>query len=270
MKRVLKLAEPPELIRYRRAAPQSTWDQMKVAPHFGGPAAYVACRQTLLSDQGGICAYCEIDIRDNDPLKCRVEHFHPKSDVTPAHNWSLDWNNLLAVCAGGSYKHGTVPHSLEPLSKNLSCDAHKDQMIQSNKLSANCEGWILSPLEIAANPSLFKLEWTTGNLKPNEDYCVAHPDWPNNQHADISTLIQHTIDILNLNCDRLSQARLVLIRDVERNKKKQRDQGYSATVGLSNLIPRYFNTRWPQFFTTIRICLGVAAESHLTSINFQG
>ncbi len=243
---------------------------MRDDANFGGPGAYEACRSQLLTDQGGICAFCEIAIHDNDPLKCRVEHFHPKSDISPAHNWALDWNNLIGVCAGGSYRYGIEPHTQEPLAQNLSCDAHKDQMIQSGSLSAQCEGWILNPTQLIASPSLFQVEKSTGKLRPDIAHCTAIPAWPGNQHADVQTLVQHTIDMLNLNCDRLCRARLALVRDIERNKKKQRDQGFSAQQGLGNLATHYLRRRWPGFFTTIRICLGAAAESHLANLAFQG
>lgn len=86
MKQVLRQQEPVELVDYRRAVPHSTWEQLKSDVHFGGPVAYNACRTQLIADQGGICAFCEIDIRSNDPRQCRIEHFHPKSDISNAHN----------------------------------------------------------------------------------------------------------------------------------------------------------------------------------------
>lgn len=67
MKRVLKQGEPIALTNYRNRVPRSTWPEMKDDAHFGGPIAYDACRAQLISDQGGLCAFCEIDIRDNDP-----------------------------------------------------------------------------------------------------------------------------------------------------------------------------------------------------------
>lgn len=270
MKRVQRRQEPASLSTYRQRAPQSTWDQMKQDPHFGGPVAYDSCREQLIADQGGLCAYCEIDISDNNPLKCRVEHFHPKSDISPAHNWALDWNNLLAVCAGGSYKYGHAPHTLEPLARNLSCDAHKDQMIQSDRLEEECEGWILDPATLIDMPSLLSLEKSTGKLAPDINQCLLLQGWPqNNKHPDLKTLVQHTIDMLNLNCDRLCQARLKVIRDIERNKKKQRDMGHTPQQGLSNLAAHYLRFRWPGFFTTIRLCLGSAAEAHLAGLHYQ-
>jgi uncharacterized protein (TIGR02646 family) len=270
MKRVLKHQEPAELTSFRNAAPQSTWQQMRDDTSFGGPLAYDTCRSRLLADQGGLCAYCEIAIHDNDPLKCRIEHFHPKSDISPVHNWALDWNNLLGVCAGGSYKFGTAPHTQEPLAQNLSCDAHKDQMIQSGRLPAKCEGWILDPVQLMASPTLFNVEKSTGKLLPDIASCAAAPAWSHNQHADVQALVQHTIDMLNLNCDRLCQARVAIVRNIEHNKKKQRDQGFSPRQGLSNLASEYLRQCWPGFFTTIRICLGGAAEVHLIGMAFQG
>lgn len=272
MKRVLRQQEPAELTQYRRAVPHGTWDNFKSDANYGGRDAYAACRVQLITDQGGICAFCEIDIRDNDPLQCRIEHFHPKSDISNAHNWALDWSNLLAVCAGGSYKYGEPPYTQEPLTGNLSCDAHKDQMIQSGELSAQCEGWIINPAELIASPCLFHLEKSTGKLR-SADLAnrAAFPAWPgNNQHSDVQTLVQHTIDMLNLNCDRLCNARLVIIRDIEHNKKKQRDAGFSPKQGLGNLANRYLRQRWPGFFTTIRLCLGKAAEMYLKDLPFQG
>ncbi|NOU01076.1 MAG: TIGR02646 family protein [Gallionella sp.] len=271
MKRVLKGNEPTALVNYRGAVPLSLWDEMKNNPHHGGQNTYQDCRNELVNQQGGLCAYCEIDIRDNDPLKCRVEHFHPKSDVDPQHNWALDWQNMLAVCNGGSYQYVDVSgFHLEPMSKNLSCDEHKNTMTQTNKLSAQCEGWIFNPLQLAAFPNLFSLEKNTGRLLPNSVACRVHVPIENNKHPSVEALVQCTIDMLNLNCERLAAGRLLVIRDIEGNKKKQRQAGFDAQQGLGNLAQRYFQTQWKAFFTTIRLCLGQAAEAHLQSINYEG
>lgn len=271
VKRVLKGIEPRALAAYRSAVPHGTWEQMKSDPHHGGQQAYQDCRCDSIHDQKGLCAYCEIGIRDNDPLKCRVEHFHAKSDIASTHNWALDWWNMLAVCNGGSNPHvDQAGFHLEPMSKNLSCDAHKDRMIQAGRLSVQCEGWLLNPLQLAASPSLFCLEKNTGHLLPDSAACAASPPWPDNRHSSVEALVQHTIDMLNLNCDRLTQARLCIVRDIERNKKKQRQADYTAAQGLANLARFYFKPQWPCFFTTIRLCLSPAAETHLQGIAYQG
>lgn len=271
VKRVLKGAEPPQLKRYRNAVPASTWKQMKNDVHYGGQKAYKDCRSDAIKHQKGLCAFCEINIRENHPLKCRVEHFHPKSDQTSAHNWALDWQNMLAVCNGGSRSEiSDSAFYLQPTKENLSCDASKDRMIQSGKLQEVCEGWILDPLQIPSFPSLFRVHKGTGKLEPDLASCTACEPWPGNQHADLAALVQHTIDMLNLNCDRLMQARLRVIRHIERNKKKERMNGCDGQQGLNNLARRYFRNPWPGFFTTIRCCLGQAAENYLNNIEFQG
>ncbi|EKD33906.1 MAG: hypothetical protein ACD_75C02551G0002 [uncultured bacterium] len=271
MKRVVHGSEPAGLTRYRDAEPAGTWEQMKNDLHSGGRNAYGDCRRQLIHDQGGLCAYCEIGIHDNDPLQCRVEHFHPKSDISPVYNWALDWNNLLGVCAGGSYARGNSPaHYLPPMRDNLSCDAHKDRMIQSGKLAEHCEGWILNPIQLQASPCLFKLEKSTGKLRPDPETCAVSPAWPGNQHLNLQTLVQHTIDMLNLNCDRLSEARRRIIWDIESNKKKQRLRGYSPEQGLRNLVEHFLRKEWPEFFTTIRLCLGRAAERYLAATHYRG
>lgn len=79
--------------------------------------------------------------------------------------------------------------------------------------------------------------------------------------------------MLNLNCDRLCMARRSIIWDIERNKKRQRDKGFSAADGMRNLAEFYLqrsHATWPGFFTTIRLCLGVHAEAHLKLIGYQG
>ncbi len=271
MKRILKGNEPSTLTAYRNAAPLSQWDEMKNNPHYGGQQSYQDCRTELVIQQGGLCAYCEIDIHDNDPLKCRVEHFHPKSDVNPQHNWALDWQNMLAVCNGGSYQYiAANGFYLEPMNENLSCDAYKDRMVQSDKLPTQCDGWILNPTQLAAFPVLFILEKHTGKLLPNSVTCGNVLSFANNQHVSVEVLVQHTINMLNLNCERLTTARLLVVRDIENNKKKQRQHGFSPQQGLGNLAQRYFQYQWKAFFTTMRLCLGQPAEDYLQSTNYQG
>lgn len=267
MKRVIRLDEPAELTGYRADNPVGTWEQMRADA--AGREAYEAVRRKLLDGQGSLCGFCEIGLHDIDPLKCRVEHFHPKSDTSTAHNWALDWQNMIAVCMGGSQRHQQPPHALEPLPENLSCDAHKDQMIQTHRLDEHCEGWIINPLDLPAFPSLFFLEKSTGRLLPDEQACAGIA-LPGNKHRGTHELVQHTIDMLNLNCARLCEARLRVVWDIERNKKLLRERQVPADQALYRLAERYFRQSWPAFFTTIRFCLGTAAEQYLTDAGFQG
>lgn len=268
MKPVAKAAEPASLQAYRQMQPQAAWETLRSDALHGGQQAYADIREQTHQDQGGLCAYCEIDIRANDPLKSRVEHFHPKSDRSTPTNWALDWHNMLAVCAGGSYRYAEAPYTLEPLTENLSCDAHKDQLIQQKRLAEHCEGWILHPLQLPGWPvSLFSLCKSTGMLRANAAKCCQFDPFPGNQHADMQTLVEYSIVALNLNCERLREARLRVIRDIENNKKKQRQAGFGPQQGLENLAQQYLRSRWRGFFTTICLCLGGVADNYLTINN---
>lgn len=270
MKRVLKGNEPASLQAFRQAQPQASWDQLRNDPINGGMQAYADIRSESNLTQGGLCAYCEIDISDNDPLKSRVEHFHAKSDTGTPTNWALHWPNMLAVCKGGSYSHSAAPYTLEPITKNLSCDAHKDRLIQQGQMPEACEGWVIDPLLLPSVPHLFVINKTSGELRADDAACANAPVWPNNQHVDMKTLVDFTIAALNLNCQRLCDARRLVIFDIEHNKKKLSKSGLSAQQGLSLLAERYLRKQWPGFFTTICLCLGRAADSQLKKIHYQG
>ena len=270
MKRVLKQGEPASLQTYRQKQSAATWEDMKTDALHGGQQAYRDIRKQTHQDQGGLCAYCEIDLHDHDRLKSQIEHFHPKSDITMHHNWALDWNNMLAVCRGGSYKHHEAPHYMQPLKENLSCDAHKNHWIQKGGLGEALEGLLLNPLLVPTRPSLFTINKFAGEISPCEVQCNAVAPWPQNQYADVKTLVEKTIVVLNLNCRRLCEARLCVIRDIEQNKKKQREAGLTSQQGLAALAQRYLRSPWPRFFTTICLCLGSAADAYLQENAYQG
>ena len=268
MKRVSKGAVPEALQNYMDSNPEATWEEMSDDNMYGGGQAAHDCRNQAIHDQKGLCAYCEQKISSDDPIHRRIEHFHPKSDKIGTHNWSLDWNNMLATCDGGSssLQQERVIH---PLPGNLSCDAHKDRMVQTGRLQEDCEGYLLNPLAIPAFPNLFKLDKGTGHLISDESSCAV-VDVDGNTFGTTQELVLNTIDMLNINCNRLAERRRLIVIDVERNKKRLRQRGYTYAEAPGKLIDRYFNTRWPEFFTTLRCCLGSAAEDYLKSINYQG
>lgn len=135
MKRVLKGAEPPLLLAYRQKSPQNTWEQFCKSD-----ARKNEIQQQLKADQGGLCAYCEINLLDaagTDKADFRVEHFHPKSDTSSGMNWHLHWPNLLGCCHGGS-RSDVVDASKRATTPDHSCDVPKKDK--------NLTGVILNPL----------------------------------------------------------------------------------------------------------------------------
>ncbi|MGN7610756.1 retron system putative HNH endonuclease [Magnetococcales bacterium HHB-1] len=270
MKRILKGNEPESLKNYRDEKPNARWERMKGEDK----ESYKDCRKNALKDQKGLCAYCEIKINannDSEHLRCRIEHFHPKSDQSSDHNWGLDWHNIIVTCHGGSNRYDEEPgHYKPPTPENLSCDAYKNRMIQKNELEEICEGWIINPQDLPSFPSLFRLEESSGKLSPNESTCT-QIEYPGNHHATTAELVKHTIDMLNLNCDRLTERRSLLINHINRLKAQERQKGMNRHQGLTNIARRYFSRDlWPEFFTTVYLCLGSTAESYLRSISYEG
>jgi len=234
----------------------------------GGSYAAHDCRDQAIADQCGLCAYCEREITSHKPLQRRIEHFHPKSDRSEARNWGLDWENMLAVCDGGS-GGSQDEQKTHPLPKNLSCDAHKDRMIQIGNLPVCCEGYLLNPLDVPAFPNLFAFEKGSWRLMPDET-CCASVNVAGNVYETTAELVAHTISYLNLNCERLTDSRMRLVYNIERNIKKLREHGFKPTDIPEKLVQRYFRKKWPEFFTTLRCLLGAAAEDYLVSSDFQG
>lgn len=229
---------------------------------YQGQQAYADCRSKVFADQGNICAYCECGLDVTYGHLCRVEHVHQKSDISTTHNWALDWNNMLGVCIGGC-------RSAHQLPDNLSCDAYKDHKIQTGQLPLACEGWILNPLQMQAFPSLFDFDKSTGCLIPNAEDCSSITI-AGNQHETTEKLVQHTINMLNLNCDRLLQERIKMRDAIEAKKKEKRKKSIPAALALQDIAQHYLQRRWHTYFTTIRCCLGQYAENYLLSINYQG
>jgi uncharacterized protein (TIGR02646 family) len=247
VKRVLKSAEPQALAAFRTANPNATWEQMRDDALGHGRQAYQDCRAQAMSDQHGLCAYCESKLDPAKPHKCRVEHVRPKSHTATWHNLALDWHNLLAVCNGGETE-GSIA---TPLPANLSCDAHKkDSTIE------------VSPLEIPAFPNVFAFDKATGHLMPDHAACAKVNIAPDK--------LERSMETLNLNCARLARLRRSVLFDMERRKKTLRGKRHTAQSGAPLLADGYFKNTWPEFFSTIRCCLGQAAEDSLHSINYCG
>lgn len=263
MKRIEKSPEPENLKLFREANPHARWEP-DLRPYEGGNL-YREVVAACLSDQGGICAYCEIDITKS-PLFKRIEHFHSKSDDTGPVNWSLVWDNLFGVCNGGSKKLDVSGHFLPPLPNNLSCDAHKEFLSKRNTELTSPEGLILNPLTVPDRPNLFKLEMSSGKLLPDIENCALVVITPN-RFATTADLVTNTIMVLNLNCDRLCECRRRVIWDLENFKKTGRDRKTKPEVFMALTSRRKFGRRWPEFFTTWRCLLGEYGEIVISGTN---
>jgi len=87
MKHIPQGQEPAGLAAYRQNHPHGTWDDFK-----NEVLAYQALLDEIKNRQYGLCAYCEIDLKnDGVTVDQLVEHFHPKQDSNQYHNWGLDF-----------------------------------------------------------------------------------------------------------------------------------------------------------------------------------
>ena len=255
MKKVSKGIEPALLEGYRTAKPTNTWEQFKHSK-----TRREETQSQLVVDQGGLCAYCEIDLlpkAGTDEADFRVEHFHPKSDQTTAHNWHLDWQNLLGCCHGGSQKN-VVDAANRFTSPDHSCDVPKGKRVLDNV--------ILNPLHLPAFPRLFSCERATGHLTVDSDNC---------DQANVSVAkAQNTIDELNLDAERLKRLRKAVLNDLNDQIRARVAQGMSIGDVRENfakaILRKNASGHWPKFFTSIRSYLGNEAEKQLRKSHYSG
>lgn len=255
MKNIVKGAEPNALKNYTAINPNNTWKQFA-----GKKPRRRSVQQQLISDQGGICAYCEIDLRPavgNSKSDFRVEHFHPKSDQVAGHNWHLDWKNLLAVCHGGSQADVVEP-TVRHTTPNHSCDVPKG--------NNDWDTVILNPTQLASYPSLFRFDRSTGAVQIDQGNCQA-------ANIDIAKA-QATVDNLHLDSIRLRNLRKPVLDQLNQQLLSMVQTGTPLEEARQRLaralLTKNANHHWPAFFSAIRYYLGRAAEQQLQAIGYRG
>jgi len=87
-------------------------------------------------------------------------------------------------------------------------------------------------------------------------------------------LAQATVATFNLNCRRLSEARMRVHKAIENQIKRLRENSPQPETHYPSLVQRYLaksaDGNWKPFFTMIRWRFGAIAEEYLQSINYQG
>jgi uncharacterized protein (TIGR02646 family) len=256
MKKVLKSPEPSELKNYKERSDQkmqsssrfSKWKDVK-----GNRETYDAIRTTLLSDQKGLCAYCEMALTTENRS---VEHFIPCEISTKEKNHDLDWSNMLAVCLdpGGLEKTNSQPIKIEK--SDFCCGKKKNNFVP--------DGRLLNPLELPVS-RLFRFNSEDGRIEPDDIAC---------QQVGIPLEnLEFTIEMLNLNVTRLREKRLAVIETIIETLNEL-DDGIIDPIDLDRQVAEiYFGDgtkNWPRFFTTIRWVLKEGAEQHLKEISYSG
>ncbi|RVU83712.1 TIGR02646 family protein [Leucothrix sargassi] len=255
MKRIVRGQEPQGLLQFRQRNPDKTWKQFKQF----NKATLRELQTAIRSQQGGLCAYCEIDFcppRSSGAPDSRIEHFHPKSDKKGGHNWHLDWSNLYGCCHGGT-RPNVADAKSRYTSPDHSCDVPKGDQ--------NLDGLILDPVTIPAYPPLFDVA-RNGIISVNERNCY---------HADIeANLATGSITHLRLNAERLKRLRRAELNAINQMLGDLVAQGMSVKAAreklAKGLLRKDKQGRWPKFFSSIRSYLGKAAERQLKAIGYSG
>jgi uncharacterized protein (TIGR02646 family) len=220
----------------RGGYPSASWEDFKNEDQ----DAYKYLVKYIVNHQKGLCAYCEINLTETDRM---IEHVHPKSDMASGHNWGLDFRNLLATCKGGSNRYPADQNRyVAPLPANLSCDQSKHDKILDNV--------IIHPRDIPLAPSVFRVGMT-GEIQPS----VTHHE----QSGISGQKITATIDELNLNCNRLKDAR----RKVWDMLVEFEQRGETTDNLMRDFLLPDINGRLYQFFTTIRSYFAQEADDFL-------
>lgn len=258
MKKIIKtFPSPSGLTDYLANNPLDTWDQFRG----NEPAACNAVKNQLVRDQGGLCAYCEIDthisINGVGLDDFRVEHFHPKG-VEGNHNYGLDWENLLGVCHGGSQQYVAIPS--RHTSPDHSCDVPKG----NQKLKEV----ILDPVkDVPAFPNIFEyieLGVDAGKVVVDKSNCP----------PGLQAKAEQTINKLCLDAPRLNRLRKDVIDKLREEISNAIDSGQAMEDAMNDLAMAFFtptaNGYWQPFFSCIRWYLGSSAEKQLHAISYQG
>ena len=184
MKTIRELNKPtPALAEYCDVVGDDVnWDEFR--SHNSGES-YRELRDALTQNQHGLCAYCEIAIRG---WRRQIEHVIPQSDDELGKAKALDIANMVACCMGGTVQDDEDRYR-RPVGHNTSCGQAKG--------SQNDENFI-DPRILPALPSLLRVI-DNGLIEADENACETAGFLP--------ARVTRTIEILNLNAERLRSAR---------------------------------------------------------------
>ena len=236
MKTIRALNNPtPGLVGYLNAVGSTAnWEDFR--SHNSG-ASYRELRDALTQNQHGLCAYCEIEIKGR---RRQIEHVIPQSsDKTKA----LDIANMVASCMGGTVSVSDEDHYRMPLRHNMSCGPAKGNQNDEN---------FIDPRILPVLPSLIRVI-DNGLIEADKNACQLAGFLPDH--------VTRTIEILNLNAERLRLAREKRwngleeeLKQIEEELGKIDDQKINAWI-RSELTPDE-DDRLVSFFTTTRSFFG--------------
>lgn len=261
MKKITKSNEPDALNEYRELNPIDDWK--KGFKRNAGKQPNIDVRQALLSEQKGLCVYCEIDLKDgggNAINDFRVEHFYPENPKpedkrNDSINYALHWPNMFGCCTGGNTK-SVVDSDIRYTNPEFSCDVDKANNDWTSQL--------LDPLlDIPAFPPIFEFN-EDGNMSVKAD-C------PNT----IKTKAEHSIILLKLDSSRPVKFRQSTIEKLRAQLMELTEVGQiefeeAMKILAESHLSKDKDGNYQAFFSTIRWYLGPDGENYLESVDYDG
>ena len=237
MKKIRELNDStPGLSEYvNLAGSKANWEKFR--SHNSGMSQR-ELRDSLIQNQHGLCAYCEIKLTETDR---QIEHVIPRSDPQHGAAREVDITNMIACCVGGT-------RSKTRKRGGPSCGQAK-----GNKNDEN----FIDPRLLPAQPSLTKILHdgrNDGRITVDEEACKSE-NIP-------AARVRKTIEILNLNAEWLQLERTKYRKElVERSK--QYDNPDTMNAWIRTLLTPDENGQLTPFFTTTRSYFTPLSESIL-------
>ena len=204
--------------------------------------------EKLIDVQHGLCSYCEINLTELDR---QIEHVIPQGDPKQGASRKVDITNMIACCKGGtspvfasSERSSDEDRYFEPVKDNMSCGQAKEDLNDAD---------FLEPRKLSALPSLTKV-LVDGRIEVDEKACESE--------GIPTTRVTRTIEILNLNAERLRVAREKQWNNLEEEADQIGDPDDSDIMEAwirSVLMPADAG-RLVSFFTTTRSYFGPLAK----------
>lgn len=233
MKKIRELNEStPGLAEYLNIVGDETnWDEFR--SHNSG-ASRNELMDALAQNQHGLCAYCETEIKGRHR---QIEHVIPQSDDEMGKAKALDIANMVACCIG-------VTESKASKRGGPSCGQAKGNQNDEN---------FIDPRLLPARPSLTKV-LRDGSITVDEEACKSE--------GISAARVRKTIEILNLNAERLRLTRTKYWNDLVERSKQYNDPD-EMNKWIRDLLTPNKNGQLASFFTTSRSYFSPLSESIL-------
>ena len=230
MKRIQQFPGPmPGLGGYgKRAGTSASWKGYR-----SEAARYRPLIDALCALQHGLCGYCEIDLWEGDR---EVEHVVPRSHPRRGKTLALAAGNLIACCRGGA-----ADRSDDERRPGASCGQAKGDVSDPD---------FIDPRTLPELPSLMRV-LPNGQIEADGKAC---------REAGVTAdRVERTIELLNLNVERLRRARQRHRRRLGANSRHFANGTALEQWARRILLPEH-GGHLNRFFTTSRSYFGPVGE----------